>query len=246
MGPPTCSSSSMCIDPGARSKSPTTVPRWTSPPACANSPTLIFLKRSAFGSYWTTCRRTSPDRSTRPSPLSKRDGCCAGWSSIMSPSTPVGSTWSRSRLACCEANAWTGASPPRNSSYPRSPPGSDSAMPHAPASNGCSLLRKPEPKWAAPTPNPPPSASPGPKSHNHCAAVLVGIPVDEERIAKPGPDGEHRPFLDVLHGGHLAQPLYHRVVVHHDRGFELPNLGNGLKQRNGKIESTAFPISGQA
>jgi len=61
------------------------------------------------------------------------------------------------------------------------------------------------------------------------ASPLGGIPVDEDRIAKPGPDGEHRPFLDVLHGGHLAQPLYHVVVVHHDRRFELPNLGDGLK-----------------
>ena len=31
-----------------------------------------------------------PARSTRPSRLAKRDGCCAGWSSTMSPSTPAG------------------------------------------------------------------------------------------------------------------------------------------------------------
>jgi hypothetical protein len=33
-------------------------------------------------------------------------------------------------------------------------------------------LLKPAPKWAALTPNPPPSASPKSKSHNHCTAVL--------------------------------------------------------------------------
>ena len=89
-GRPTCSSSSMRIDPGARSKSPTAAPQWTSPPACVNSLTLTFLKRSAFGLSWTTCQLTSPARSTRPSRLAKRDGCCAGWSSTMSPSTPAG------------------------------------------------------------------------------------------------------------------------------------------------------------
>ena len=55
MEPPTCSSSWTCIDPGARSKSPTAAPQWTSPPACASSPTFTFT-----GSCWTPhrlCRR---------------------------------------------------------------------------------------------------------------------------------------------------------------------------------------------
>ena len=55
---------------------------------------------------------------------------------------------------------------------PKSPHGSVSAMPQAPASNGCSQPTKPAPKWAAPTHSPPPSARPKSKSHNHCAAVL--------------------------------------------------------------------------
>ena len=38
----------MRIDPGARSKSPTAAPQWTSPPACVNSLTLTFLKRSVL------------------------------------------------------------------------------------------------------------------------------------------------------------------------------------------------------
>jgi hypothetical protein len=49
MGPPTCSSSSMCINLGARSKSPTVVPQRTSPPACVGSPTFPFLKRAYSG-----------------------------------------------------------------------------------------------------------------------------------------------------------------------------------------------------
>src|SRR6266404_3144365 len=46
-------------------------------------------------------------------------------------------------------------------------------MPQAPASNGCSQPRKHAPRWAAPTPSQSLCASPNPKSHNHCAAVLV-------------------------------------------------------------------------
>jgi hypothetical protein len=49
----------------------------------------------------------------------------------------------------------------------------DSAMPQAPASNGRSQLQKLAPKWAALTQSPLPTASPGPKSQNHCAAVLL-------------------------------------------------------------------------
>ena len=54
----------------------------------------------------------SPARSTRPSRPPKRDASCAGWSSTTPPSTPAGSTWSRSRSACCAANASTAASTP--------------------------------------------------------------------------------------------------------------------------------------
>src|ERR1700732_1379585 len=46
-----------------------------------------------------------------------------------------------------------------------------------PASNGCSQPQKHATKWVAPIPSPPPSTSPGPKSHNHCAEVLVAQPV---------------------------------------------------------------------
>ena len=42
------------------------------------------------GWYSTICRPIPPARSTKPSRLTKRDGCCADWSSITSPSMPVG------------------------------------------------------------------------------------------------------------------------------------------------------------
>src|SRR5664280_606525 len=50
----------------------------------------------------------------------------------------------------------------------KSPPGSNNETPPALASNGCSQPKKPAPKWAAPTPS-------RPKSHNHCAEVLVEL-----------------------------------------------------------------------
>ena len=55
--------------------------------------------------------------------------------------------------------------------YEATQPGS--ATPPAPASNGCSQPTKHAPKWVAPTPSSLPSARPKPKSHNHCAALLV-------------------------------------------------------------------------
>ena len=123
--------------------------------ACMRELTDVALSRrpSASGSSWTICRRTSPAALYQAFPAAKRDACCAGWSSTTFPSTPAGSTWSRSRSACCAANAWTGASPPGRNSYPRSPPGNDSAMLQEPASNGCSQPKKPAPKWATPIPN---------------------------------------------------------------------------------------------
>src|SRR5258707_12770071 len=48
MGRPTSSSSSTCIGPGARSKSPTAAPPSTSPPACGNSWTFTFPGQSSI------------------------------------------------------------------------------------------------------------------------------------------------------------------------------------------------------
>ena len=49
-----------------------------------------------------------------------------------------------------------------------------SAMSRAHESNGCSQPTKLAPKWAGPTHSPLPFARAKPKSHNHCAEVLVG------------------------------------------------------------------------
>src|SRR5271165_6302010 len=46
------------------------------------------------------------------------------------------------------------------------------------ASNGCSQPQKPAPKWSAPTPNQSAPNRPRPKSHNHCAEVLVSLSPD--------------------------------------------------------------------
>jgi transposase len=60
----------------------------------------------------------------------------------------------------------------RSSSKPRSRPGNVSAMPQAPASNGCSQPTRPAPKWAAPTRSPLPYGRAKPKSHKSlCSAT---------------------------------------------------------------------------
>src|SRR5712671_1457542 len=56
----------------------------------------------------------------------------------------------------------------RTSSSAKSPLGSDSETPPALASIGCSQPTRHEPKWAALTPA-------RPKSHNHCAELLVAL-----------------------------------------------------------------------
>ena len=61
-------------------------------------------------------------------PAPRRIASWSGWSSTTPPSTPVGSTWSRSRSGCSNASAWTGASTTARNSSARSPPGSASAI----------------------------------------------------------------------------------------------------------------------
>ena len=78
-------------------------------------------------------------------------------------------------IGVLRSQCWTGVSQPRNNLCPKSPPGNGSAMLQEPASNGCSQPQRPAPKWAAPTPNRSAPNRPRPKSHNHCAEVLVAI-----------------------------------------------------------------------
>ena len=105
---------------------------------------------------------------------------CAAWSFTTPPSTPAGSTWSRSRSACSAASAWTAKSTTPSASSAKSPHGNDNETPPAPASNGCSQPTKPAPKWAAPIPS-------HPKSHNHCAEVLAGSTLGPTPPGRPIP-----------------------------------------------------------
>src|SRR5712672_4224175 len=120
----------------------------------------------ASGSCRTTCQPTRPALSTRPSRPPKPGEFCAAWNSTIPQSTPVGSTWSRSRSACCAASASTAESTTQTGSAAKSTLGNANETPPAPASIGCSQPTKPAPKWAAPIP-------PHPKSHNHSGEVLV-------------------------------------------------------------------------
>ena len=72
-----------------------------------------------------------PARSTRHSRPMKRDAFCAAWSSITSPSTQAGSTWSRSRSASWPANVSIDASTATPGLSPKLPPGRNDEMPNA-------------------------------------------------------------------------------------------------------------------
>jgi len=69
-------------------------------------------------------------------------------------------------VACSAANGWIEESTTRSASSAKSPHGRNNATPPALASSGCSQPKKPAPKWAAPILS-------RPKSHNHCAEILV-------------------------------------------------------------------------
>src|SRR5712672_2557153 len=163
--PSISSSASTSIGPGARSRSPSGGRQKITPTACASSSMSIIPTPRASGWCRITCRPTQPAPSMRPSHPPKPGEFCAAWSSTTLPSTPVGSTWSRSRSACCAASASTAESTTQTGSAAKSTPGNDNETPPAPASNGCSQPTKPAPKWAAPIPS-------RPKSHNHCDEVL--------------------------------------------------------------------------
>ena len=96
----------------------------------------------------------------------KPGASCAAWSSTTPPSTPAGSTWSRSRSASCAASAWTAESTIQSASSAKSPHGNDSETPPRPHQMDVHNRTKPAPKWAAPIRH-------LPKSHNHCAEVLA-------------------------------------------------------------------------
>ena len=159
----------VCIDihrPGATSSSPSGAPPKITPNACAISSMSIIPMPSAFASCKITCRSTRPAPPTKPSRPPKLAASCCAWSSTTPPSTPAGSTWSKSRSVSYAASAWTAGSTTPSVSSPKSAHGNDSATPHPRASNGRSQLKKLAPKWAAHIPT-------RPKSHNLSAEVLV-------------------------------------------------------------------------
>ena len=84
--------------------------RATSPTACAISSISTIPRPSRSASCSTICRPIRRAPSTRPSRRPRRIASCAAWSSTTPQSTPAGSTWSRSRSACCAASASTAAS----------------------------------------------------------------------------------------------------------------------------------------
>src|SRR5882757_9090154 len=156
----------MPTSPGARSRSPTAAPPATSPNACVISSIFTIPRPSASASCSTTSRPIQQVPSTRPSRHPKPTASCAAWSSTTRQSTPHGSTWSRSRSACCAASASDDASAIAKHSKPRSLPGKPSATPPVPASNGCSQLSALASNYFEPIQTPS-------RSHNPCAEVLV-------------------------------------------------------------------------
>ena len=95
-------------------------------------------------------------------------------------------------IGVLRGQAWTAASPHQSGWCQRSPPGSGSATPPGPRSNGCSQPKKHAPKWAAPTPSQPASKRTRRKSHNPCATVLEAPAAPEFRALparrRPQPD----------------------------------------------------------
>ena len=75
----------------------------------------------------TTCRHTRQARSTRPFPPRRPGAFCAASSSTTPQGTQAGSTWWRSRSACCAASVSIAASTAEPFLSPRSPPGSSGA-----------------------------------------------------------------------------------------------------------------------
>src|SRR5215204_5109232 len=98
------------------------------------------------GSCRITCQRTRLEHSTRPFRPRRRGGSCVAWSFTTRPSTPVGSTWWRSRSGCSRASAWTAASVSVRRLKRRSRPGSASATQPGLGSSGCSPPTKPAPR----------------------------------------------------------------------------------------------------
>ena len=69
------------------------------------------------------------------------------------------------------------------------------------------------------------------------------MPVGEQRVAETGADGEHGPFLNVLHERNFAETLHHRVIVHDDGRVEVTDPRYRFVQGRRQIEAAAFPVA---
>src|ERR1700758_4444266 len=116
--------------------------------------------------------------------------------------------------------SWIGASQPRSSSNRRSPLGNDSAMPQAPASNGCSQPKRPGPKWGARTLSSIPFPTHPSKSHNHCAAVLVAADISGATVQYRLLDTTRAYVLQKLIESDESEALARRHAEHHRDLFE--------------------------
>ena len=165
--PSISSSPSIRIGAGATSSSPTAAPPWTTPTACVSSSTSIIPTPPASVSCRTICRSINLGRCMRPSRPPRLDASCAASNSTSLRNTPVGSTWSSARSACCSASALAAASTTQKGSETRSQHGKSAETKPEPASNGCSQPTKPAPNSAA-------LIQPPPKTQSHCDEPLGG------------------------------------------------------------------------
>ena len=114
------------------------------------------------------CRSINLGRCMRPSRPPRLDASCAASNSTSLRNTPVGSTWSSARSACCSASVSAAASTIPKGSETKSQHGNGGEIKPEPASNGCSQPTKPAPNSAA-------LIQPPPKNQNHCDEPLVAL-----------------------------------------------------------------------
>src|ERR1700675_1166047 len=145
---------------------------------------------------------------------------------------PAGSTWSKSRSACCAVSAWIAESTTPTASSAKSPHGRSNEPPPALASNGCSQPTRPAPKWAAPILSPP-------KSHNHGAEVLgrdgdvlLGLTArdDPQRIVRQRPLQR----LRLIPGARIQTTRSSSVVRIHGHGLGMYRLDDRVRRRGQK------------
>ena len=176
-----------------------------------NSPTLTFLKRSAFGLSWRTCQPTSPARSTRPFRLVKLRRLEFHY-------VPKHASWLN--MVAIEIGVLRSQCLVRRIASPEQLVSEIAAWERQRNASGARIkwISQPQklaPKWAAPTPNRSAPNRPGPKSHNHCAEVLA-----HRRVEPATPLTSHQASVGKASSGHqppFGAQLYSPARV--DRGL---------------------------